>query len=121
VIDAICGLSGIIDLGILATDLAVVQPLWHYAPELPSLPDLSAGLAMDWRKNHGFVDGNKRTAFITSYTFLAMNVIVIQASQKSVVEAIETPANSTDELGQVQTCFVEWLSTLSEEAAQKSL
>ena len=64
------------------------KTLWHYAPETSTLLDLAARLAYGLAKNHGFVDGNKRTAFIATYTFLVMNGIVNQASQQSVIEAV---------------------------------
>jgi len=103
----------------LASALAAPQTLWHYAPEPPSLVDLAARLAYVLAKNHGFVDGNKRTAFIAAYTFLAMNGIVIHASQESVTEAMEALASSTDEPGHAQARFSDWLSSVAEAAAQE--
>ncbi|MEX0588700.1 MAG: Fic family protein [Cyanobium sp.] len=38
----------------------------------PSLLELTARLGYGLVRNHGFVDGNKRTAFIAVFTFLAI-------------------------------------------------
>ena len=80
------------------------------------LLDLAARLAYGLAKNHGFVDGNKRTAFIATYTFLAMNGIVIQASQQSVIEAVEALASSTDKPGQAQARFADWLRRVTQQS-----
>jgi death-on-curing protein len=101
----------------LASALAAPQMLWHYAAEPPSLVNLAARLAYGLTKNHGFVNGNKRTAFIAAYTFLAMNGIVIHASQESVIEATEALASSTDEPRRAEASFSEWLSSVAEASA----
>jgi len=119
VIAASGGLAGIRDRGLLTSALVASQTLWHYAPKPPTLVDLATKLAYGLAKNHGFVDGNKRTAFIAAYTFLAMNGMVIQASQQSVVEAMEALASSTDEPGQAQARFSDWLSRVTEAIAQE--
>lgn len=121
VIAASGGLSGISNQGMISSALAAVQAFWHYAPETPSMLELGARLAYGLAKNHGFVDGNKRTAFIATYTFLAINGIVIKASQRSVVQAMEALASSTDGPGQTQARFAAWLSTVSTSTIQKRL
>lgn len=119
VIAASGGLAGIRDQGMLASALAAPQMLWHYAAEPPSLVNLAARLAYGLTKNHGFVDGNKRTAFIAVYTFLAMNGIVIHTSQESVTEAMEALASSTDEPRRAEARFSDWLSSATEASAQE--
>ena len=115
------GLVGIRDPGLLASALVAPQALWHYAPKLPTLVDLAAKLAYELAKNHCFVDGNKRTALIAVYTLLAMNGIVIQASQESVIEAMEVLDSSSDEPGHAQARFSNWLSSVTEAIAQERL
>jgi death-on-curing protein len=112
------GLAGIRDRGLLASALDAPKKLWHYAPESSTLLDLAARLAYELAKNHGFVDGNKRAAFIAAYTFLVMNGILIQASQQSVTEAVEALASSTDKPGQAQARFADWLSRVTEARSQ---
>jgi len=70
VIAATGGLAGIRDRGLLASAVDAPKKVWHYAPESSTLLDLAARLAYGLAKNHGFVDGNKRAAFIAAYTFL---------------------------------------------------
>jgi death-on-curing protein len=47
------------------------QDKWHY--EQVELPELAAAYAFGLAKNHAFVDGNKRIAFMTMVTFLRKN------------------------------------------------
>jgi death on curing protein len=50
-------------------------------------PDLIGEAAALWEslsQNHPFIDGNKRTAFACTYTFLAINGVGITADTKSV-------------------------------------
>lgn len=44
----------------------------------PDLHDLAAAYAFGIAKAHAFVDGNKRTAFVTAATFLRLNGIAIR-------------------------------------------
>jgi death on curing protein len=49
---------------------AIERPInkWHY--EQTDLPELAAAYAFGFAKNHAFVDGNKRMAFMSMMTFL---------------------------------------------------
>lgn len=52
-------------------------------------------------KNHPFIDGNKRTAFITTYNFLALNGIKITTGKREIVKFMVSVANknlSVDEI-----------------------
>jgi prophage maintenance system killer protein len=53
-----------------------------------------------------------------SLTFLVMNGIMIQASQQSVIESVETLASSTDKPGQAQARFADWFSRVTEAKSQ---
>jgi death on curing protein len=62
------GLSGVRDHGILEAAL--------YRPQTGYYADLIEEAAALWEslaQNHPFIDGNKRTAFAATYTFLAIN------------------------------------------------
>ncbi|MBT9332690.1 type II toxin-antitoxin system death-on-curing family toxin [Paracidobacterium acidisoli] len=76
------GSDGIRDEGLLESALARPQNVAAYASEAPSLHRLAASLAFGIAKNHPFVDGNKRTAMVTSFTFLAMNGLAMTATQE---------------------------------------
>jgi death-on-curing protein len=62
------GSHGIRDLGLLEAAL--------YRPQTGYYADLIEEAAALWEslsQNHAFIDGNKRTAFAATYTFLAIN------------------------------------------------
>lgn len=65
------GATGIRDEGLLESALARPENLASYGE--PHLFDLAATYSFGIAKNHPFVDGNKRTAFMAAYTFLGLN------------------------------------------------
>lgn len=77
------GPQGIRDEGLLESALARPENYVAYANESPSLPRLAAAYAFGIAKNHAFVDGNKRTAMVVSFTFLEMNGLEVIATQES--------------------------------------
>jgi death-on-curing protein len=83
--------------------------------------DLAARLAYGLAKNHGFVDGNKRTAFIPAYVFLAMNGIAIQASKRGIVGGMEALASSIGNPGRAQERFADWEYSVLDATTQEGL
>lgn len=67
------GGSGVRDENLLESALARPQQLYAYGDPPPDLADLAASLTYGLARNHPFVDGNKRTAYIACRTFLALN------------------------------------------------
>lgn len=65
------GSSGVRDQGLLESALARPQNLLAYGK--PSLAELIASYAFGIARNHPFVDGNERTAFMAAYVFLGLN------------------------------------------------
>src|SRR5713226_383055 len=65
------GASGLRDQGMLESALERPVNKWHY--EQAGLAELAAAYAFGLAKNHAFVDGNKRIAFITMGAFLRKN------------------------------------------------
>ena len=65
------GLTGIRDEGLLESALA--RPLNLAAYHTPDCADLAAAYGFGIARNHPFMDGNKRTAFVVIELFLAMN------------------------------------------------
>lgn len=65
------GADGIRDPGAVESALAHPVNLASYSD--PDAADLAAAYAYGLAKNHGFVDGNKRTAWIVARLFLADN------------------------------------------------
>lgn len=65
------GSDGVRDDGLLESALARPQHLFHY--EKADVLLLAASYAVGIAKNHPFVDGNKRTAFLAAAVFLERN------------------------------------------------
>lgn len=68
------GSAGVRDLGLL--EAALFRPQTGYYADLI---EEAAALWESLAQNHAFIDGNKRTAFAVSYTFLAINGARIMA------------------------------------------
>jgi death-on-curing protein len=73
------GATGMRDEGLL--DSALARPLNLAAFEEPDIAALAASYAVGLAKNHAFVDGNKRAAFLGMGLFLYLNGSRLTASQ----------------------------------------
>jgi death on curing protein len=80
------GPSGIRDEALLDSALARPQQMFHY--ENPDLFTLATAYIYGILKNHPFVDGNKRTAFMTAFVFLARNGKTLNAPEAETTRAI---------------------------------
>lgn len=97
------GALGIRDLGAIESALARPENLLAYGQ--PDLFDLAAAYTAGLCQNHGFVDGNKRTAFLTGFVFLYRNGRLVQAEQAEVIAAMLMLAEHVlDEAG-----YARWL------------
>lgn len=67
------GPAGLRDAG--ALDSALGRPKNKWAYETADLATLAAAYAFGIARNHAFVDGNKRAAFLSLITFLGLNGI----------------------------------------------
>ena len=99
------------DAGVLNRDRvagAVARPrnMYAYLPDTP-LEQLAAALAVGLAKGHGFVDGNKRTACVASFTFLALNRIDVLASDPEVDDVFIAVADGTMSQGELVEWFLE--------------
>jgi death-on-curing protein len=73
------GAPGLRDEGALGSALERPVNKWHY--ENAELPELAAAYAFGLAKNHAFVDGNKRIAFISMVAFLRKNGVPFRPDQ----------------------------------------
>jgi len=97
------GSPGIRDAGAIESALARPRNLFAYGK--PDLCDLAAAYTAGLCQNHGFVDGNKRTAFLAGFVFLYENGCTILAEQAEVIAAMLSLADRTlDETG-----YAAWL------------
>jgi death-on-curing protein len=72
------GMAGVRDRTLVEPALA--RPLNLEAYGEPDVADLAAAYAYGISRNHGFVDGNKRTAYVVAYVFLLDNGYDLVAS-----------------------------------------
>lgn len=73
------GASGIRDEGLLDSALNRAPNLALYGK--PNMAELAAAYGFGLAKNHAFVDGNKRVAFLSVGLFLGLNGYQLKATQ----------------------------------------
>jgi death-on-curing protein len=101
------GAAGVRDLGLFESALARPQNVAAYGN--PDAADLAASYGVGLAKNHPFIDGNKRTAFVAVELFLALNGHDLVADDANcVLTMLAVAAGSLDEPG-----FAAWLRTHS--------
>lgn len=92
------GLSGIRDEGLLDSALARPEHLAVYGE--PDIAALAASYGVGLAKNHPFVDGNKRAAFLAVGLFLMINGRKLTASQvDATLTVLAVAAGEMDEVG----------------------
>ena len=97
------GAAGLRDEGLL--DSALARPLNLNAYGTPDFADLAASYAIGLAKNHAFVDGNKRAAFLAAGLFLHLNGYRLSVSQAdATLTMLAVAAGEMDEAG-----FADWL------------
>ncbi len=87
------GARGVRDRGLIESALARPRNKWQY--DGADVFALAAAYGFGIAKNHGFEDGNKRTAFVALYTFLGLNGYDLDASETEVVHVMTAVADGT--------------------------
>jgi death-on-curing protein len=101
------GLSGTRDEGLL--DSALNRPKHLFSYGRPTLFEMAAAYSHGIVKNHPFLDGNKRTGFMSAYIFLGVNGWSLQASEEeAVLETLALAAGETSE-----EAYAAWLERTS--------
>ena len=97
------GASGVRDEGLFESALFRPDNLAAYGS--PNVFECAAAYAFGLVKNHPFVDGNKRVAFLATGMFLRINGYRLTVSQADAVEAVlSLAAGDLSESG-----FADWL------------
>ena len=97
------GAGGLRDEGLL--DSALARPLNLLVYGEPDTADLAAAYGVGLAKNHAFVDGNKRTAFLAVGLFLALNGYRLNAAQAdATLTVLSVAAGEMDE-----PAFARWI------------
>ncbi len=93
------GGTGLRDRGLLESALA--RPRQHYAyAKTPDVVEMAALYTAGVVRNHPFVDGNKRTAFVIGVLFLELHGFDFKASEADATQAVMALATGTlDEAG----------------------
>ena len=102
------GATGIRDLSLLEAGCARPMNLANY--EDPDVFALAASYVFGIAKAHAFVDGNKRTAFVAAFTFLALNGVPRRPDPIIGVRMMEDIAS--DVVSEKE--FADWLRALPE-------
>ncbi|TVR99801.1 MAG: type II toxin-antitoxin system death-on-curing family toxin [Rhodospirillales bacterium] len=97
------GPPGVRDQGLLDSALARPRHLATYGT--PDVCALAAAYAAGIVRNHPFVDGNKRTAFMAAYVFLSRNGRRLTAPEDAATQAMLALAAADLEEGE----FARWL------------
>jgi death-on-curing protein len=97
------GPEGMRDPGAVESALARPQNLAAYGT--PDAAALAAAYALGLVRNHGFADGNKRTAWIVARLFLSNNGYRLRFDKADAVRTIEALAAGTLE----EAPFAQWI------------
>ena len=81
------GADGIRDGGAIESALARPTNLAAYGN--PDAAELAAAYIYGLAKNHGFIDGNKRTAWVTGRVFLADNGLALDFAPLDAIQVME--------------------------------
>ncbi len=98
------GAPGIRDMGLLES--AIARPRNHADYGLPGIAELGALHALAVARNHPFIDGNKRTAFVALETFLALNGLDLTANDaEATVMMLDMAAGAISDIA-----FTAWVA-----------
>ncbi|MBM3240673.1 type II toxin-antitoxin system death-on-curing family toxin [Candidatus Poribacteria bacterium] len=90
------GSPGIRDANLIESALARPRNKWLYGEEY--IAELAAAYGFGLAKNHGYVDGNKRIAFMAMFVFLYQNGFFLDAPNSEVVSVmLEVTAGNLSE------------------------
>ncbi len=97
------GASGVRDEGLLDSALNRAVNLAMY--DTPDFAELAAAYGVGLAKNHAFVDGNKRAAFLSVGLFLGINGYKLKATQvDATLTMLAVAAGELEEAG-----FADWI------------
>ena len=97
------GGAGTRDAGLLESALARPRQLAHYGQ--PDAAALAASYGFGIARNHPFVDGNKRTAFVAVELFLELNGFSLEADDAGcVLTMLKLAAGDLEE-----SAFADWI------------
>ncbi|WP_420127983.1 type II toxin-antitoxin system death-on-curing family toxin [Longimicrobium sp.] len=103
------GAYGVRDSGLIESALMRPRNKWDFADE-HDLCSLAAAYGYGLATNHGYVDGNKRVAFVAMTTFLELNGLLFDALEPEVVRFMVGVAAGEN----AEDSIAEWLRRWTE-------
>lgn len=101
------GQAGLRDEALLESAIARPRNVWSYDSSV-DLSTLAAEYGFGLAKNHAFLDGNKRVAFVATNVFLILNGFEIDAPEPAVVDAMNRVADGRLD----RDAFAEWIRSV---------
>ena len=105
------GLSGVKDVG--AIEAALARPRNRASYGDPDAANLATAYAFGLARNHGFADGNKRTAWVIARLFLADNGYRLTFDPAQALITVQAVAAGTIFEVELAAWFRERLTTVS--------
>ncbi len=93
------GEEGVLDEGAVFSAVAAPQNLWLYTD--CSIFRLAASYAFNIASNHGFIDGNKRTAAACAVVFLRVNGVIVTRGFENEILDVVAGKMSRDQLSEL--------------------
>jgi len=104
-IDTTGGEHGVRDLGLLESAVARPQATFDSAALYPDLFQKAAAFMQSLAQNHPFVDGNKRTAIISTAMFLLQNGHRLQTTNEEMERFTLLVVNKRPSLDEIASWF----------------
>ena len=99
------GRAGLRDQNLVESALSRPEQLHTYGQPPPDAAQLAAAYAYGLARNHGFSDGNKRTAWVVARVFLADNAIELAFSEIDAIHTMQAVASGTLDEQQLAVWF----------------
>jgi death on curing protein len=105
------GLEGVRDENAVESALSRPEQLNFHGNPPPDISALAAAYAFGLARNHGFSDGNKRTAWVVARVFLADNDGKLKFSEFDAIRIMQSVAAGTTTEDELADWFRTRLST----------
>ena len=99
------GRAGLRDQNLVESALSRPEQLHTHGQPPPDAAQLAAAYAYGLARNHGFSDGNKRTAWVVARVFLADNAIELAFSEIDAIHTMQAVASGTLDEQQLAVWF----------------
>jgi death-on-curing protein len=99
-LEAFGGAEGLRSEELLLSAIMAPRATWDGAPLYASLAEMAGAYMFGLARNHPFIDGNKRTAFVVALAFLEANGVALTLGSEwiAIVEGVAAGTVSREEL-----------------------